>query len=472
MLFLAGWIPLVEFRFVYRPEIILSLSLAVEIYLLEGFSSTGKWKYLLPVPALFMLLSWAHPSALLLLIVLLCYAGGFLWDWVKAREIDRKTVWPLGLAISFSILFALINPYGIRQLLLPLLLSGEKAFLQGVPELAPVLKTAHKHRFLLLTVVSLTPIIALRGGRRFAYGLLFLIFGFLTFKYARNLAVLAVIMYVPIVRSFQSLSEMSPGLSMTASKKSFIALAAVLLIVSVFSITRSGRWGAGPASELFPVKSAEFMLKYRPKGNIFNQFYTGNFLVWKLYPAYLVSVDGRHYTYDRSLELYDQVFWMKEGWEKVLLDYDVGTIITPATNLVRGSLVPFILKLDADPSWSLAVIEPAAMLFIRTELLMNLDGVQTLSKDLIWRQVIQESSRNLGNYPDSVESYLSLGIAHFKLREFHDSLEPFKKYLNYFPNDSQALKVVTLIEAAERGDIFSKEELDALYWSSRHTAGQ
>jgi len=259
---------------------------------------------------------------------------------------------------------------------------------------------------------------------------------------------------------------------MTASKKSFIALAAVLLIVSVFSITRAGRWGAGPASELFPVKSAEFMLKYRPKGNIFNQFYTGNFLLWKLYPAYLVSVDGRHYTYDRSLELYDQVFWMKEGWEKVLLDYDVGTIITPATNLVRGSLVPFILKLDADPSWSLAVIEPAAMLFIRTELLMNLDGVQALSKDFIWQQVIQESSRNLGNYPDSVESYLSLGIAHFKLHEFHDSLEPFKKYLNYFPNDSQALKVMTLIEAAERGDIFSKEELDALYWSSRHTAGQ
>jgi tetratricopeptide (TPR) repeat protein len=470
LLFLAGLVTLVQFRFVYRPEIILYLFLAIEIYLLERFSSTKKWKWLTPFPVLCMVLSWFHPSALLLLIVLSCYCAGFLWDWLMSRKIEKKMVRALGLTIFFSILFACINPYGIRQLLLPILFSGEKAYLVGVPEFAPMLDTVYKNRFILLVLFGLTPVISLKGGRRIAYGLLFSIFGFLAFKYARNLAMLAVVMYVPIVLSFQTLAEKSSQLSMALSKKPFPVIAAVLLIASLFSAAGGGRWGAGPADELFPVMSAQFMLEQRPKGKIFNHYHTGNYLEWKLYPAYLVSIDGRHYTADKSLKLYEQVFWAEKGWEKVLMDYDAGTIITPGTNIVTGSLVPLVLEMDADPSWSLAVIEPGAMLFIKTELLRNLDGVHALNKDFIWRQVIQEASKNLRLYPDAVKSYLSLGIAYFKLHEFRDALVPFRKYLEHFPNDPQAIQVVTLIESAEQGSLSSKDALEALYRSSRQKA--
>jgi hypothetical protein len=132
--------------------------------------------------------------------------------------------------------------------------------------------------------------------------------------------------------------------------------------------------------------------------------------------------------------------------------------------------VPLVLELDADPSWSLAVTEPGAMLFIKTELLRDIEGVQALSKDLIWRQVVQEASKNLRLYPDAVKSYLSLGIAHFKLHEFREAIGPFRKYLEHFPGDPQARQVVTLIESSEKGDPSSQEELETLYRSSRHKA--
>jgi hypothetical protein len=468
VLFLSALVLLIEFRFVYRPEIILYLFIAVEIYFLEKFSLTGKWKWLAPIPALSMILSWAHPSVLLLLIVLFCYAAGFLWESVRDKTKSRKMVLSISVTILFSILFALANPYGIKQILLPVLLTGEKAFVTKVPELAPVMETAYGNWFVLLVIFGLAPIVTLKGGKRITYGLLLIVFGYLTFSYARNLALLAIAIFVPIVRAFRHLEEKSLFISRFISNRYFSVIAVVILISTLFSVTTRSRWGAGPENALFPVKAAEFMLERKPEGRIFNHFHSGNYLEWALHPEYLVSVDGRHYTFDRSLELYEQVFWMKEGWEKVLMDFDVGTIITPGTNIVKGSLVPLILELDADPLWSLALVEQGAMLFIRTELLRNLDGVQALEKDLIWRKVIAEASGNLRNHPDAAESYLSIGIAHFKLRQFHDSLGPFRKYLLHFPNDPQALTIVTLIESAERGDLNAREELESIHRSGRN----
>jgi len=468
LLLLSGLLVLVEFRFVHRPETVLYLFLAMYIFSLERFSSTRNRKWLFPLPAISLLLSWFHPTALVLMIVFFSYVLGFLWDWIRSRKIDRRMGITLALVFISSILGALVNPYGIKQLLLPILFAGEKTFQHGVPELSPILETMFKNRFILLIIVGLVPFFALRNGRRITYILLFSFFAYLTFKYARNLALMAIVLYVPIVLSFQTFTENSAWLSRVVSNKFFSVLPAVLLIVTTLSFMRHGRWGADPANDLFPVKSAQFMLEHRPQGRIFNHFHSGNYLEWKLYPSYRVSIDGRHYTYDKSLELYEQVFWLKDGWQRVLLGYHVETIITPGTNIVEGSLVPLVLELDADPSWSLVVIEPAAMLFVRTEQLENLPGVQILNKNLIWTQVIQETLNNLKNYPDAVKSYLSLGIAYFKLHEFHSALGPFREYLRHFPDDTQALQVVSLIESAEVGDLASAEELEALYSSGRY----
>ncbi len=467
LLILAGLIPLIEFRFFYRPETLLLLFLAIEIYLLERFYATEKWKWLYPLPALCMILGWIHPSSLLLIIVLSCYIAGFLWHRVRSGNIDGKTVFAPALVLFSSVLASILNPYGLKQLLLPVLFAGE-THLQLVLEFRPILETEFRNRFILLMIAGLLPLIALKSGKRITYLLLFSVFGFLALTYARNLAMLAVVIYVPIVQSLRSFTGNSPWLSRVVSHRFFSALALVLLMAAIWSVTLQGRWGAGPVSERFPVKSAAFMLENKPEGRIFNLYHMGNFLEWKLFPAYHVSIDGRHYTHDLSIELHEQVFRMKEGWEKVLRDYNVGTIVTSSTTMVAGSLVPLVLELDADPSWALAVVEPEAMLFIKTDILAGLHGVRALSKDLIWLQVIGEASRNLRYYPDAVSSYLSLGIAYFKLHEFHSARGPLRKYLEHFPDDAQSRRVVTLIESAERGDLSSMEELEVFYKSGRH----
>lgn len=146
----------------------------------------------------------------------------------------------------------------------------------------------------------------------------------------------------------------------------------------------------------------------------------------------------------------------------------MGTIATSGTTMVLGSPVPLILELDADPSWALAVVEPEAMIFIKTDILAGLRGVHALSKDLIWLQVIEEVSRNLRCYPDAARSYVSIGIAHFKLHQFHAAVVPLRRCLEHLPNDAQSRQVVTLIESAEEGDPSSMEELEAIYRGGRN----
>jgi hypothetical protein len=465
--FLSLLLPVIEYRFVYRPETVLYLSMAAEVFLLERYSLNPAWKWLAPVPILCLILSYFHPSAIMLMIIFLSYVTGWVSDEVRSGTFERKRTGIFIGVLFTSILASALNPYGIRQLILPFIFSGEKAYLQTNPEFRPILETAYKFRFILSAVIGLLPILFVRGGRRITYGSLYVIFGFLAFKYQRNLAMFALVMYVPVVYSINRLTGMSAWFSRTVPRIIFSALALLLLIAAILSAGMQGRWGAGPVNSFFPEKSARFMLEFRPAGKIFNYYHTGNYLEWMLYPAYQVSIDGRHYTYDRSLDLYMRVFSLEQGWEKILQDNQVGVIITPGTHLVSGTPVSLVSALDADPDWSLAVTEPGAMLFIKTDMLTGIHGAQALDKDLIWEHVMKEAANNLYYYPDESGAYLSFGIACFKLHRFREAAEQFNKYLIRYPGNSEIQQIVSLMDSAARGDLSAGQTLDSIYRRGR-----
>jgi hypothetical protein len=467
ILLLAVLLVLVEYRFVYRPETILYLFLAIELFLLERFSRRQEPKWLFPIPALCFLLSYFHPSSLILIIVLLMYLAGSVWDSARDGQFGAKPAGIFLAVVLASVLASILNPYGIRQLLLPVMFAGEKAYLQTNPEFRPVLSTVFKNRFILLALAGLAPIIVHKGGRRITHSLLYMFFGFLAFKYLRNLAMFAIILYPSAVHSLDFFFRRSNPVSRAVSGRAFHLLSFFLLISTLWVATPEGRWGSGPVSDHFPMRCADFMLEFRPGGRIFNFYDTGNYLEWKLYPAYLVSIDGRHYTYDKSFELTMQVFSLKEGWQKTLQDYNVGVIITPSTYIGSGFLVPLVSELYADPAWSLAVVEPRAMLFIRTDLLAGLTGAQAVNKDLIWERVIKEALNNIRNSPGESGSYLSLGMAFFKLHRFSEAGEQFKKYLSHVPADSGIQRVVSLIDAAGLGDHSAGETLESIFLNGR-----
>ena len=154
-----------HFRLVYRPEMILYLALACEIFLLERFYDEHNWKWLAPIPLLGFALSQAHPSVVILLSVLGAYALQIAWDCRKqSNDLFKYMVW-FCLCGLLTAAFSILNPYGLEQLILPLTFSQQEKVTLDVFEFVPSLNSAEKWQFIMVTVCALAALIVQQKKR-------------------------------------------------------------------------------------------------------------------------------------------------------------------------------------------------------------------------------------------------------------------------------------------------------------------
>ncbi len=119
--------------------------------------------------------------------------------------------------------------------------------------------------------------------------------------------------------------------------------------------------GFGVSSFPFPAGAAEFIKKEKIAGNIYNNFETGGFLIWALFPDHKVFTDGRYI--DPSFDaLYGDAAKNLQKWEMLIGRYGVETALLkyPATDT---SLL--IRELSASSSWKLVYIDLNSAVFMR-----------------------------------------------------------------------------------------------------------
>jgi len=92
-----------------------------------------------------------------------------------------------------------------------------------------------------------------------------------------------------------------------------------------------------PSSNLnYPCGAVEFLRRQPEKGNIFNRYEWGGFLIWQL-PEYKVFVDGRmpaweHPSGKSPYTIYLETLQNQPGWEETLKEYNISWIlISPGT---------------------------------------------------------------------------------------------------------------------------------------------
>jgi len=92
-----------------------------------------------------------------------------------------------------------------------------------------------------------------------------------------------------------------------------------------------------PSSNLnYPCQAVDFLRQQPEKGNIFNRYEWGGFLIWKL-PEYKVFVDGRmpaweHPSRKSPYTIYLETLQNQPGWEETLKKYNIDWIlISPGT---------------------------------------------------------------------------------------------------------------------------------------------
>jgi hypothetical protein len=444
---------------IFRPENMLFISICVEIYLLERYSKSKSWLLLLPIPLITFILNNMHPSAIFILFIYIAYAIQLLIE--RDQGTERRSVYLIIIIFFVSVLTSCFNPYGLSQLTLPIKFSSQEKVLEMTQEFMPILRTDYKWPFIFFSVASLISLM-IKGNRRVDYALLYVLFGYLAFKYTRNVALFAIIMYIPIVKGSDIiLKRYSIKFGYYYKLLSILIIIVVIIINVIFTIAEKN-WGLGVQYAGFPKLSADFLKKQKFLGNMFNYYSFGGFLGWELYGNYLPSIDGRHYYYDKTWQNHDMVIYAQKGWANILKEYDVNVIIVPSS-FFNGEIFPLIHMLDASKEWNLVVEEPSALLFVREQVIRD-NKIQTIDKDLIWRHALQETDV----YTDPGTISLNRGIALFKLHEFNKSLHYFRIYNGYAPADAEINEIIGLLEASANGSAIAKQEVENIYKRGRN----
>jgi hypothetical protein len=396
---LVLWV--IDLRMNFRPETLLYLILALEILLLEKYLRHRNWSWLLPLPVLALILSNSHPSALFLVGLYGVYAMQAVLSVSQGmfRTIVQLTIFLLATAGA-----ALLNHYGLHQLLLPFYFRSDP-LVSSLTEDLPVMQTEYALHFVVIVAAGFFAIV-FGKQKRFVDILLACMFTVLTYKYARNIALLGIVLFVPIAHALDYWLERLRGNSL----KLFGTTSLAIGVAGIALTATSPLWGIGLYEPNTPVKSADLLRKYVHSGNTLNFLHLGNYLAWELDRP--VFIDGRNYDTNRGVQLHDAIFRADPGWQNALFNFNIQAIVTPVTLDYSGQIIPLTAALANDPDWTLVAQEKSGLLFLKSPVA---GGVPTLPKKEIWKHAIEELNANIDTYPDSKESYRSLATAYGQL---------------------------------------------------------
>jgi tetratricopeptide (TPR) repeat protein len=110
--------------------------------------------------------------------------------------------------------------------------------------------------------------------------------------------------------------------------------------------------------------AAEFLLRTHPPGPVFNDFATGGYLTWRLYPAYQVFIDSRILE-PRLVSEYKRMLTYPSAWQAAQSRYGFRTAVLGTYSKTIRSPVGEALR--RDPRWRLVYLDPQAAVFVRDE---------------------------------------------------------------------------------------------------------
>jgi hypothetical protein len=319
-------------RFLERPHIFTYLMTSVYLWLLAR-RATGRRVALWSFVPLQILWANLHGGFLLGPMVVALAAGGAIIDGMgrgmaprprgagldaHARRRLREGLRLGGLALVLLV-SCLINPYGARLLAFPFHLTGS-AFMQEIYEWLPPFKSAFAHTYMArlyvvwaalgIGVLVAAWVRAVRKGITPPGGtfpaLLFALLFILSLKMNRNVTDFALATY--------------PGVAATAAwiahrKGRGPLLSAGILWMLPFLLLLTAWFGThgydyGPTSrravgfgvgDSIPVEGADYLEANGIRGNVYNTYGFGAYLIYRLYPDIRVVMDSRNDVYGEEL---------------------------------------------------------------------------------------------------------------------------------------------------------------------------
>ena len=376
---LAGVIAM-ETRFEVRPEIVSYAFLTVLLHVLHRYA-LGLPVRLWALPLL--MLGWSNLHSLYVLgwAVMAAFVVGL---WLARNRFDTTLArWCLA-----AILVAVLNPYGWRAIAFPFTLltrfGEQNPFAQTIGEFVSPFALGTFARFpfypelpiwtyrvlALLSLVSLT--LLARRGRWWTVLVGGIVLG-LSARMLRNVP-LFVIGLLPALVWTLPLEGWLGWLGMSRRVRIGLARGCTLFAV-LFALglglrvvhdayyvdaRRPERFGLGWSTTRLPVETAAYLKSAHLSGTMLNDLNLGGYLMWAQ-PA-PVFIDGRLEVVGESFyRYYLDVFHSESALEACVTQRHVGWIVFPYLENME-----LLRRLSQDSRWTLAHVDPVAVVFART----------------------------------------------------------------------------------------------------------
>jgi hypothetical protein len=367
-----------------RPQILSFLLTAWVAYLLDRHKRQGG-KLIPWLPLIVLLWANVHGGYAIAFILMLCYVVGEVANQLLGHGEDPVLTWRqlrhLLLVIGLCFLVVGVNPNTWQMWLYPFRTVGIGVLRDFIQEWqSPNFHLAWQQPFiflLLLTMLALT-----RSGRQADFTDLALLAAWTIWALlaGRNIAIFAIVA-VPIfvrygtaawVRQLEDWREvdwaqpllraasrpMAEGRMLRRLNWLLLILVVMAALVKVYLPLAPGTMDKATRASL-PVDAVAYIQTESPPGPMFNSYNWGGYLLFTLWPDYLVFVDGRTDLYDDAfLRQYLGIYVADDGWQALLDEYGIQLVIVETNSILAKFL-------RVDPVWQEAFRDEMAVVFTR-----------------------------------------------------------------------------------------------------------
>jgi hypothetical protein len=333
-----------------RPQMFSLLFTSIFLFLLDHYRRNGNIRILIPIPLITLLWVNLHAGYIIGIAIEIIYIFGYLLEaailWFRKKEkidlVTQKSLMMLFGVLITSVLASLLNPTGFRILTYPFQTLTDSAMQRYINEwLSPDFHQMiwQPFAFMILALIGMGMI----GNRPISLTkiLLTLVFGYGALRSIRNIPLFAIVVIPVLAEQFYSLIKFNPNPQ--AQNRYFRYIAPIVIcaitVVMVLGFIQVTNKQQKSEAETYPKVAVDWIIENKPKGNIFNSYNWGGYIIWRLYPDYLVYIDGRADLYgEEFVTNYTGIYFTKPGWEEKLNQDNIRMVFVESESMLADAL--------------------------------------------------------------------------------------------------------------------------------------
>lgn len=362
-----------------RPQMVSFALAALTLFILERYKrgrtdfSPSHFSPLYALP--FIIIVWAniHGGYAIAFMIIAAYIAGESFNHFTGHTADPVLSWgQIGrlLAVAgISFVLVALNPHGWEMWVYPFRTVGIGVLRDFIQEWrSPDFHQMMTWPFVGMWLLTLTAIS--QAGRRVDWSDLALIGLWTVWSLfaGRNIGLYGLLTVPALARYLDAAGGhyLPSGERGLASRRPFLrrlngALLGVIIVAALIKIgvALSPQARQDHFEATLPVNAVDFIQQHRPAGPMFNSYNWGGYLIYELWPDYLVYVDGRTDLYDDEfLRQYFQIMVAGEDWQENLAQTGANLVF-----IETNSTLAKFLRLD--PAWQELYHDDLAAIFQR-----------------------------------------------------------------------------------------------------------